>query len=1048
MKLNHQTYLKQIKGEGLKKIFPGKPRIAVGYASCGIAAGADKVMRALEEEIKRRKLDVVLTKVGCIGYCTREPLVNVSIPDMPMIIYSGVVPDDAKVILDRLVKNDVYREKALCRVETWDHITKGAVLEYGKGFADITAYADVPFFSKQTKIILRNTGFINPEDIDEYIGVGGFSALHTALTAMTPEAIIDEVLKAGLRGRGGAGFPTGQKWKFARNAAGDKKYIICNADEGDPGAYMNRNEMESDPCMLLEGMIIGAYAIGASEGIIYIREEYPLAIKRLQNSLKQLRAYGFLGKNILSSGFSFDIIMVKGAGAFVCGEETALISSIEGFAGRSRTRPPFPAEKGLWGKPTNINNVETWCNIPVIISRGGAWFSQTGTETSKGTKVLSLVGKISQAGLAEIAFGTSLKTLVYDIGGGGVEGNQIKAVQTGGPSGGCIPAPYFESPIDYESLTKLGSIMGSGGVVVVDEDTCMVDTARYFVDFTKEESCGKCAPCREGLKHMLALLTDICNGKGKMEDLPVLEELGNLIKKTSLCGLGQSAPNPVLTTLKYFKNEYENHIRNNRCQAGACASLFVAPCENACPINMNIPGYLTLLKEGRIADAYELILQDNPLPASTGRVCHHPCQGRCRRNEVDDTVSTREVHRFAADYMFENRKAKKLRKVEPKKLKPTRKKIGIVGAGPAGLTAAYYLARLGHKVTVYDAYPSAGGMLTWGIPEFRLPKKVVNQEVELIKNLGVTFKFNTTVGRDKNLRTLRKEHDAIFLAIGAQKESPLRVQGEEAQGVLSGVEFLRDVNLGKEVAVGAKTVVIGGGNVAMDSARVAKRLGADVTILYRREKADMPAEEEEISQAEEEGIRIVTLVGPSKILARSGRVKGIVVTRMRPGDYDLAGRRVPVSANETITYDCDTVIAAIGQVCDSDFIGRIGVTVNRNGTIAVDPFTLETNIPGVYAGGDLVTGPLTVSGAMGQGKRFAMTIDKKLTGKDRFSELMKKTRYNNDVSVEPQGGNRNPMPMVSPETRRYNFDEVTLCYPLDVAKVEVTRCLRCDVKEG
>ncbi len=1033
VKLNHQTHLKQIKEQGLKKIFPGKPRIAVGYASCGIAAGADRVMRALEDEIKRRKLDVVFTKVGCIGYCTREPLVNVSIPDMPLIIYSNVVPDDAKGIIDALVNNDVYRGKALCKIEKWDHITRGNVFEYGKGFNDVTHYADVPFFSKQKKIILRNTGLINPEDIEEYIAVGGFSALLTALTAMTPEEIIDEVLKARLRGRGGAGFPTGQKWKLARNAAGDKKYIICNADEGDPGAYMNRNEMESDPCMLLEGMVIGACAIGASEGIIYIREEYPLAIKRLQNALKQLRAYGFLGKNILNSGFSFDITMVKGAGAFVCGEETALISSIEGFTGRSRTRPPFPAEKGLWGKPTNINNVETWCNIPVIISRGGEWFTQTGTETSTGTKVLSLVGKISQAGLAEIPFGTSLKTLVYDIGGGGVEGKRIKAVQTGGPSGGCIPAPYFESPIDYESLTKLGSIMGSGGVVVVDEDTCMVDTARYFVDFTKEESCGKCAPCREGLKHMLALLTDICNGKGKMEDLPVLEELGNLIKKASLCGLGQSAPNPVLTTLKYFKNEYENHIKNNRCQAGACESLFVAPCENACPIHMNIPGYLTLLKEGRIADAYELILQDNPLPASTGRVCHHPCQGRCRRNEVDATVSTREVHRFAADYMFENRTTRKLRKVEPKKLKPSRKKIAIAGAGPAGLTAAYYLARLGHKVTVYDSMPSAGGMLTWGIPEFRLPKKVVDREVDVIKKLGVKFEFNTTIGKDKSLQTLKKENDALFVAIGAQKESPLRIQGEDAKGVLSGVEFLRDVNLGKAIEVGAKTVIIGGGNVAMDSARVAKRLGSDVTILYRREKSDMPAEEEEISQAEEEGIKIVTLVAPGTVLVSGGKVRGITVTKMRPGDYDLAGRRVPVAEKETITYDCDTVIAAIGQVCDSDFIGKVGVTLNRNGTVAVDPFTLETNIPGVYAGGDLVTGPLTVSGAMGQGKQFARVIDKKLMGKDRFSELWKKVRYNNEVSVEPQGGNRNPMPMVSPETRRYTFDEVTRCYPIDVA---------------
>lgn len=1039
------SYLNDSKQQGLKKIFPGKPRIAVGFASCGIAAGADKVLQALDEEVRRRKLDIMLTKVGCIGYCTREPLVNVTIPGMPLVVYQQMTPQDVGPLLDALAKQKVYEAKALCRIERWDHITKGNILQYGKGYDHIPLYSEVPFFSKQQKIILRNTGLINPEDIDEYIAVGGFSALHKALTTMTPEQVIEEVLAAGLRGRGGAGFPTGQKWRLARSASGDVKYIICNADEGDPGAYMNRNEMESDPCMLIEGMIIGAYAIGAHHGIIYIREEYPLAIKRLQHAIAQVRACGFLGRNIMNSGFSFDIALVKGAGAFVCGEETAMIASIEGFAGRSRPRPPFPAEKGLWGKPTNINNVETWCNVPVIISRGSAWFSQIGTESSKGTKVLSLVGKISQAGLAEIPFGTTLKTLVYDIGGGGADGKRIKAVQTGGPSGGCIPASYFDSPIDYESLTKLGSIMGSGGVVVVDEDTCMVDTARYFVDFTKSESCGKCAPCREGLKHMLGLLTDICNGKGSMEDLPVLDDLAQLVKSASLCGLGQSAPNPVITTLRYFRHEYENHIKGRRCQAGACTNLFVAPCENACPIHMNIPGYLTLFKEGRLDDAYAFLLQDNPLPASTGRVCHHPCQARCRRNEVDGTVSTREVHRYIADTVHEDKTAS--RRVPVKKLKPTGKKVAIVGAGPAGLTAAYYLARFGHGVTVYEAFPQAGGMLTYGIPEFRLPKKVVQTEVGLIKRLGVTFVFNTRIGKDKSIATLRKENDAVFLAIGAHREAALRIPGEDAEGVLSGVEFLRDVNLGKQVSVGARTVVIGGGNVAIDAARVAKRLGSEVSILYRREKSDMPADEEEIEQAEEEGIPIMTLVAPKRILVGGGRVRGIIMIRMKIGDFDTAGRRMPVATDETVTIECDTVIAAIGQVCDSDFIGKAGIELNRNGTVRVDPFTLETSIPGVYAGGDLVTGPLTVSEAMGQGKQFARELDKRLTGQDRFAQLFKRFTYNNEVSVEPLGGPRNRMVMMSPEIRCHNFDEVTLRFDPEVARREVTRCLRCDVKE-
>ena len=1045
MKLSNADFLKKIRQDGRDRIFSGRPRIAVGFGSCGIAAGAAAVYAALQAEIRKKKLDVVLTKVGCIGYCTVEPIVNVSVPGKPLVLYHDVAPDDAEAILKQVTTGNVYTDKVLCKIETWDHIIRGNKVTYGKGYAEVCPYDKVPFFRPQQKIILRNAGLINPEDITEYMAVGGFSALYRVLKNMTPESVIDEVLNAGLRGRGGAGFPTGQKWKFARGAAGDRKYVICNADEGDPGAYMNRNEMESDPCMLLEGMIIGAYAIGANNGIIYIREEYPLAIKRLVKAISELREYGLLGRNIMNSGFDFDISIVKGAGAFVCGEETALIASIEGFPGRSRTRPPFPAEKGLYGKPTNINNVETWCNVPVIISRGADWFAKTGTERSKGTKVLSLVGKVNQAGLAEIPLGTPLKTLLYDIGGGGLEGKKIKAVQTGGPSGGCIPAEKFDSPVDYESLAKLGSIMGSGGVVVVDEDTCMVDTARYFVDFTKEESCGKCAPCREGLKHMLEILTRICEGHGRLEDLDLLGDLANLVKKASLCGLGQSAPNPVLTTLQYFRNEYETHIKENRCDAGVCADLFLAPCENACPIHMNIPGYISLIKENRIEDAFELILQDNPLPASTGRVCHHPCQSRCRRNEVDATVSTRELHRFAADYMAAH--ADQVRKVTPKKIKSSGKKVSVVGAGPAGLTAAYYLAKLGHAVTVYDRYPSAGGMLAWGIPDFRLPPEVLAREVKMIGRLGVKFAFNTTIGKDKSLKTLRREADAVFLAIGAHMETALEIKGEDLAGVLSGVAFLRDVNMGKTVDIGKKTMVIGGGNVAIDAARVARRMGAAVTILYRREQKDMPAEEEEISQALEEGISIMTLVAPSRILADKGHVKGILMTKCRPGEFDVSGRRRPVPGKETITLDCTTIISAIGQRPDSDFIRKLGVAVNRNGTVQVDPFTLETSVPGVYAGGDLVTGPDTVSGSMGLGKRFAQVLDGRLMPEERTHKLLKSFQYSNDVSLEPQGGERNPMPMISPEKRRGNFDEVTGSYPLSVAKVEVTRCLRCDVKE-
>lgn len=539
---------------------PDKPRIAVGLATCGIAAGGDRVFAALEAAIRRRGLDILLTKVGCIGYCREEPLVNIQLPGKPLVILHRVAETDAERIVDAVAEGDVPREKALCRVETWDPLV-GEPLAFGTGFEDIPRYEEIPYFAPQRKIVLRDAGLINPEDIEEYLAVGGYSALHKALTEMSPEAVIDEVIASGLRGRGGAGFPTGMKWNFTKKEKSLRKYIICNADEGDPGAYMNRNEMESDPHMVLEGMIIGAYAIGAREGIIYVRSEYPLAIERLTKAMEAARAHGLLGDDIFGSGFSFNLTLAEGAGAFVCGEETALIASIEGKTGRPRPRPPFPAQKGLWGMPTNINNVETWTNIPVIITKGGAWFSGIGTEKNSGTKVYSLVGEVDRVGLVEVPLGTPIQTLVYDIGNGGIKGRKIKAVQTGGPSGGCIPASLFSTPMDYEHLTAVGSIMGSGGVVVMDETTSMVDTARFFIGFTNEESCGKCVPCREGLKHMLMILDKILSGKATQADLNLLEELSGIIKKTSLCGLGQTAPNPVLTTLKYFRDEYDAYLK-------------------------------------------------------------------------------------------------------------------------------------------------------------------------------------------------------------------------------------------------------------------------------------------------------------------------------------------------------------------------------------------------------------------------------------------------------------------------------------------------------
>src|SRR5271165_6737113 len=738
---------------GMSKLLPPFPRVAVGMGTCGRGNGAEGLYHAFAEAIDRSGTNFFLTSVGCFGACCQEPLVNLHVPGQPMLILHQVQAGDAGRIIHDISTGQITPDLVYCKVEEWDHITGS--IRYGHGYPEVPTWNEVPFFKGQKKIVLRNCGLINPDDVEEYIAVGGYQALYKALIDAKPEAIVEQIKAAKLRGRGGAGYLTGNKWEFLRKAVADQKFLICNADEGDPGAYMNRNEIEGDPHSMLEGMIIGGYLMGASSGIIYVRAEYPLAVHRLRKAIEQAQEYGVLGDNILGRGFNFDIELVEGAGAFVCGEETALIASLEGESGRPRPRPPFPAQRGLWGKPSNINNVETWYNIPPIVTKGPAWFTEIGSAKSAGTKVFSLVGKICSTGLVEMPFGTSLKTFVYDIGEGGLDGRSIKAVQTGGPSGGCIPQEMFDTPVDYESLAQLGSIMGSGGMVVMDEDNCMVDVARYFVEFTNSESCGKCVPCRVGLNKSLRILNRITDGAGTMHHLELLDELGRYIRECSLCGLGQTAPNPVLTTLRHFRNEFEDHIVSRRCQAGVCTELALSPCENSCPLHMNIPRFLELYKERRLEDAFESVIMHNPLPSSTGRVCQHPCDSRCRRQTVDEAVNMREVHRFIADLIFTTSKYEPMvQAIAARKLEATGRKIAVVGAGPAGLTAAFYLAMLGHDVTVYDSQSEAGGMLRFALPEYRLPKSALRHEIELIEKLGVKFTFNTRVGVDISLNDL------------------------------------------------------------------------------------------------------------------------------------------------------------------------------------------------------------------------------------------------------------------------------------------------------
>jgi len=543
----------------LQEKYSEKPCVIISEKStCCYLSGSKEVVETFREGLKKFNLDnkIDIKTTGCLGFCEIEPIV---ILEPKGIVYQKVKKEDVLEIITETIINDIIIDRLL-------------YIDPVKGKKCKTEES-MPFYKKQRRFVLGNNRFIDPLSVDDYLAINGYKALATVLDTMKPEEVINTIKESGLRGRGGGGFPTGRKWEYARKAEDEPKYVICNADEGDPGAYMDRSLLEGNPHSVVEGMIIGAYAIGSNSGYVYVRNEYPLAVKHLENAIKQAEEYGFLGKNILGSGFNFNIEISRGGGAFVCGESTALMASLEGKPGEPRAKYVHTVEKGLWNKPTNLNNVETWANVPLIINRGAEWYAKIGTSNSKGTKIFSLVGKINNTGLVEVPMGIKLYEIIYDIGGGIPDGKKFKAVQTGGPSGGCIPENLINLPVDYEKLSEAGSMMGSGGMIVMDEDTCMVDVAKYFVNFLKEESCGKCVPCREGLERMGEILSDITEGKAKNQDLDLLEELGGVIKDTALCALGGTAANPVLSTIKYFREEYRDHIENKKCSAGVCKAL-------------------------------------------------------------------------------------------------------------------------------------------------------------------------------------------------------------------------------------------------------------------------------------------------------------------------------------------------------------------------------------------------------------------------------------------------------------------------------------------
>ena len=1005
---------------------PQEIRVCMG-GSC-LASGAPEIAAALKTELRQAGLaeQVAVRAAGCMGPCVRGPVLRMA----DGTFYQGVKPEDAaeivrehlggKRVVDRLVEHDAQTR----RPQPTDK--------------------DIPFFTRQTQIVLRNCGWIDPEQIEEYVARDGYAALAKVLAGLTPEQVVEEMKGSGLRGRGGAGFPTFLKWEFTRRAPGETKYVLCNADEGDPGAYMDRSVLEGDPHSVIEGMAIAAFTIGAAQGYVYVRAEYPLAVARLKKAIEQARACGLLGQDILGSGFAFDLDIRMGSGAFVCGEETALIASIEGLRGEPRPRPPFPAQKGLWGKPTVLNNVETYANVPAILLNGSAWYAQWGTAKSKGTKVFALAGCVQNTGLVEVPVGTPLGELIYDIGGGIRGGKAYKAAQIGGPSGGCIPKESLNVALDYESLQELGAIMGSGGLIVMDEDTCMVDVARFFIEFVQEESCGKCVPCRVGTKRMGEILQRICDGEGEMEDLRRLEELGAFIKESSLCGLGQTAPNPVLSTLRHFREEYVQHIRDRHCAAGVCPGLVLAPCLSACPAGVFVPGFVALTGEGRYAEALRLHRERNPFAAICARVCFHTCEDHCRRSSLDESVSIRGIKRFMVDQEVTIQKPE----VRENAANAARQ-VAVVGAGPAGLTCAYFLARLGYKPVVYEAEPRPGGMLVQAIPAYRLPRETLAREIRMIESLGVEIRTLQRLGKDFTLQGLRDGGcEAVFLAVGAPDGLALDIPGHDAKGVVESMDFLRQYNIRGSVPVGKDVVVIGGGNAAIDAARTALRLGAEhVTVVYRRTREQMPAYAEEIEEAQQEGVELRTLCAPEAFTVKDGKITGLACRHMTLGEFDRSGRRRAQAGDgdNLETIPCDQAILAVGQRLDAAAVlGKLAVPL-AGGWLQADPVTGQTAVPWLFAGGDAVSGPSSVVAAIAAGERAAVGIDARLTGAPHafwraYPDLP--TDYNPDADPVPYP--REDPNLIALERRKNNFDEVEQPWNEATARRQARRCLRCD----
>ncbi|HEY3265590.1 MAG TPA: FAD-dependent oxidoreductase [Armatimonadota bacterium] len=1021
-------------------------RVFVGMGTCGIAAGAREVLDALRRELDAHRVTAEIVPVGCIGACQMEPLVDIQINGGIRVTYRNVRPDMApRLVQEHIIAGRVVSEWALARL-AWDE-TDPLAQGQPDGLDALPQYADLPFYAKQQRVAMRNCGLIDPGCIEDYLARDGYLALARAVSTMRPADLVDEVTKSGLRGRGGGGFKAGVKWALAAKQVSDIKYVVCNADEGDPGAFMDRSILEGDPHAVIEGMALCGYATGASTGIVYCRAEYPLAIQRLREAIVQAEAHGLLGDDILDTGFAFHVKIKEGAGAFVCGEETALIASIEGKRGEPRPRPPFPVISGVWGKPTNVNNVKSYANVPRIILNGADWFRSIGTEGSPGTAIFALTGKVKDSGLIEVPMGITLGEIIFDIGGGIPGGKAFKAVQTGGPLGGCLPTRHLNVQVDFDSLRSAGAVMGSGGMIVVDEDTCMVEFSKFFLQFATAESCGKCVPCRVGGQRMLEVITRISEGRGKLEDLDTLRRLADGMKQGSLCGLGQLTPGPLMSALQYFEEEFRIHILEGRCPAGVCKMLTRARCINACPAEVDIPAFVALIGQGRYAEALEVHREHNPFAAICGRVCPAFCEQKCRRADIGEPLAIRHVKRFMADHEIQQ-------PWTPAHVDaPRSQRVAVVGAGPAGLTAALRLCQQGYPVTIFEKLPVAGGMMAVGIPEYRLPRNILNAEIENIRRAGAEIVTGRELGVEFTVDSLLDVDgfSAVVLAIGAHKSRRVGIPGEDLPGVIHGTDFLREANLGAPPPVeGKRVAIVGGGAVAIDAARMAWRLGAtEIHLVYRRTRADMPAWGDEVQAADVEGIHFHFLTNPTRILGED-RVTGLECAEQSLGEFDMSARRRPVPiAGSEFVLDVDVVIPAVGEAPDVDCLqGSAGVSVNRDSTITISA-DLATSREGVFAAGDAAMGPATVVMAVAQGNKVAVSVDAYLHG-----HRMVTPRWVGDFRAIPQIFNvddyaeaRRPvMPELSVAERYRSVAEVELGLDEAAARAECRRCLRCDLE--